>query len=583
MKKYFTLSIFGLGLLGLSCSQGTGSGPNSGGGTGAGNSSSTDGTTGSGSTSSNGNGGGGGGSGNGAAPNSGGATGSGSTSSNGNGGGGAAPNSGGASGTGGNSDTGGSSGTGGNSGTGGGSADEPSLVTSGEGAYWQVGEVTEGASGPATITVDTNAEGQEWHGFGGTFNEQGWAAMGALTASEREAIMELLFDEENGIGMTWGRIPMGPSDYAVERYSLSSGPGNFDISHDREYLIPYVKAAQQWKDDIKFWGSPWTPPPWAKTGDTENNGYDKGLFDTAHYENYANYFVAWVDAYEQEGIPIDHVQPQNEPGWAQSYPTCAFGPARDSTNNTDIYQNETVSLGPFVEDYLKPALDATQYDTKIWFGTLSNDSTFEAYWNSLSDKSIVEGVALQWETQVRVSSLRQQGHLVMQSEHKCGNYPWLQEEVSTREEANRNNFLPTMAPNNHAYGEESWDLIKGWIDDGVNIYSAWNMVLDTGGFNLDEVRPWPQNAMIAVDTDAGTYEVTPYYYVFRHVAQYVDVGAKVVGIDTNGLAFQNPDGAVVAIVFNEGNSEATHTIDIGGTMLEFSVPGRGWATVNWQG
>lgn len=475
---------------------------------------------------------------------------------------------------------------GGTPGTGGSPAvDEPSLVTSAEGAYWQTGEVTAGAAGPATLTVNTAGGGVNWAGFGGTFNQKGWTALLALNETDRNAVMQLLFDANAGIGFDWGRIPMGPSDYANQRYTLSSAPGQFDITPDVDTLIPFIKAAQTWKSDVKYWGSPWTPPPWAKTGDTENMGYDKGIFDPAFNQDYANFFVAWVDAYEQQGIPIDHVQPQNEPGWSQGYPTCAFGPARDSTLSQDLYQSEPVSLGPFVMDYLKPALDATSYGTKIWYGTLSNDSFFNDYWNSLTDKSVVEGIALQWETKLRVPGLRagDANMLIMQSEHKCGNYPWLGAQATSRQDANRDNFLSTMAPNNHAYGEESWDLIKGWIDDGVSIYSAWNMVLDTGGFNLDESRPWPQNSMIAVDTSAGTYEVTAYYYVFRHVAQYVDEGAKVLSIGGNALAFQNPDGAVVAVVFNEGNSAASHTIDIDGTLLEFSVPARGWATVNWQG
>jgi hypothetical protein len=74
-----------------------------------------------------------------------------------------------------------------------------------------------------------------------------------------------------------------------------------------------------------------------------------------------------------------------------------------------------------------------------------------------------------------------------------------------------------MAPNNHAYGEESWDLITDWLEAGVNICTAWNMVLDTEGVNLDETRSWPQNALLAVDMQAKTLQVTPTYYVFRHI------------------------------------------------------------------
>jgi len=456
---------------------------------------------------------------------------------------------------------------------------EPALIISGEGVYWQVGQAKPG-TGAATFTVDTATVIAEWHGFGGTFNERGWAALEALSPEDRNAVLELLFDDENGIGFDWGRIPMGPSDYAVDRYSLSESPGSFDLTRDTRYLIPFIKAAQAVNSDIRFWASPWTPPLWAKTGPSEYGGYDKGSFDPGYSQDYADYFVNWIDAYEQQGIPIDHVQPQNEPGFSQSYPTAAFGPAFDTELNEDVYTDQPVTLGAFVNDYLYPALQASKYKTDLWFGTLSNDKFFSTYWDSLPDKSQVLGVGLQWGTQKRIPFLKQAGMLVMQTEHRCGNYPWMKK-VEYIALAKRDTFFADYAPNNHAYAEESWDLIKSWIDDGVNIYSAWNMVLDDEGFNLDEIRPWPQNAMIAVDMDKGTYRVTPFYYLFRHIAQYVDVGAQVVGINGNALAFRNPDDSIVAIIHNPADVASMETIDINGTLLQAEVPARGWVTFNW--
>jgi glucosylceramidase len=234
-------------------------------------------------------------------------------------------------------------------------------------------------------------------------------------------------------------------------------------------------------------------------------------------------------------------------------------------------------------DYLKPALDATPYGTKIWFGALTNYTTFNAYWSSLTDLSAISGVSLHAATQSGIAEVKAQGLLVMQTQHPAGNYPFLSTQATSREDADRDNFLAEMAPNNHAYGEESWDHIKSWIDDGANIYSTWNMVLDNLGFNLDEVRPWPQNALITVDTEAKSYEITPYYYVLRHLSRYVDVGATVLFVSGDVLAFQNPDGSFVVVVFNRETDAVTHTLDLDGTLLEFGVPARGWVTVNWAG
>ena len=107
-------------------------------------------------------------------------------------------------------------------------------------------------------------------------------------------------------------------------------------------------------------------------------------------------------------------------------------------------------------------------------------------------------------------------------------------------------------------------------------------MLDTAGKNLDSMRPWPQNALLTVNTSSKMLNVTATYYVFRHVSQYVDPGAKVVA--TSGgeaLAFKNPDGTIVAVIYNSGAAK-TFTVQIAGKKQQFTMPGKGWATVNWK-
>src|SRR5690606_17493852 len=143
---------------------------------------------------------------------------------------------------------------------------------------WNDGPLTEGGT-TATVTVSDTAK-QDWIGWGGTFNEAGWSALMTLSEADREAVMKLLFDAKDGLGFSWGRIPIGASDYAIERYTLNETSGDtamtkFSIDHDKDPgrgLIPFVHAAIAVKSDIKFWGSVWTPPTWMKT----NGAYDKG-------------------------------------------------------------------------------------------------------------------------------------------------------------------------------------------------------------------------------------------------------------------------------------------------------------------
>lgn len=323
-----------------------------------------------------------------------------------------------------------------------------------------------------------------------------------------------------------------------------------------------------------------------KTGAADPAGFDGGVMrnEPKYLRANALYTARFVEAYKGEGITINAVCPQNEPGYEQNYPTCGWGKYR-GIDGTD--HNGAEYLSSYVADYLAPTLKQRAPETDIWFGTLSNDTYASAYWSAAVAKagSLIKAGGLQWNNVGLVSTIANGGYLVIQTEHQCGNYPWLTTYATSPADATPDNFLRNMAPNNHAYAIESWNLMTKWIKAGVHVYSAWNMVLDTAGMNLDQSRKWPQNALLAINKKTKMLHVTPYYYVMRHIAQYVDTGAVRLGT-TGGdaLAFKNPNGSIVTIVYNSGNNQANMTIAVGGKNRQISVPGQGWATlcVNWE-
>jgi len=441
---------------------------------------------------------------------------------------------------------------------------KPSLVTSGQGAYWIEGEVTEG-SGTANITVNDSQTFQTWIGWGGTFNEVGWNVLKDVSEADRDKAIRLLFDKTDGIGFTHGRIPIGSSDYALDRYSLAETPNdyemeNFSIERDRRDLIPYIHAAQAVNPNIRFWASPWSPPPWMK----DNNAFDKGNMksDDQTLDAHALYLARFVEEYATEGIVIEAIHPQNEPGFGQDYPSCLWS----GSVMADYIANH---LGPFFAERLP--------NTEVWLGTMSaseDANIVSAVMGNQTARGYVKGIALQWgmgDGNLPSQYASQYQIPVMQSEHKCGNYPW--------QGGNAN-----LAPNDHAYAEESWGFFKNWIGKNVSAYMAWNMVLDTVGRNLDTARPWAQNALLTVDRNAGTLNITPTYYLFRHLGQFVEPGAVRLGTQGgDALAFKNPDGSYVTMMYNSNQQAQNTTLAVGGATLQFSIPGRGWATVNWQG
>jgi glucosylceramidase len=447
------------------------------------------------------------------------------------------------------------------------------VVTSATGAYWVTsGTVTE-ATGGAQLTVKDSSTAQTWEGFGTAFNEMGWNYLTMLSEQDRATALNLLFGAD-GARFTWGRIPIGATDYAMDRYTLDEVPAgetdyemaSFSITRDEDKLIPFVKAAQAVQPDLRFWASPWTPPTWMKEGPfNDDSPFDGGTMkgDETTLGALAQYFVKFVQAYAEKGIRVELVSPQNEPGYSGTYPTCGWAPEAYAT---------------FVGTHLGPALTAAGLDVKIMLGTFNggdgNDNDIiGAVMGDATAKDYIGFLGYQWGMQSKVAlAKRDYGNVsIWQTEHKCGNYPWV-----------TNGFNADFAPNDDAYALESWGLIRDWIKLGVNSYSTWNAVLDTVGVGIDSERRWPQDALLTVDTEAKTLNVTPAYYVFRHLSQFVDAGATVVSTSGSGaseaLAFKNPNGSIVTVLYNSGDA-GPYTVSVDGKTVQFDMPSKGWATL----
>ena len=487
-------------------------------------------------------------------------------------------------GSGGSPGFGGSPASGGAPGTGGAPAAQTTLVTSASGAYWNTSAtVTTVTSGTATVTVNDSSTAQTWEGFGGAFNEMGWNYLQMLSQSDRDKAMDLLFGTD-AAHFVMGRIPMGASDYALQRYTEDETANDtsltsFSTTQDSKYLIPYIKAAQAINGSIRFWASPWTPPTWMKTSSGSVNGTGCGkvggtAFDgecmndvAANLTAYAQYFVKWVQGYNAQGIKIETVAPQNEPNFAQGYPSALWA--------SPLYTK-------FVGQYLGPAFTAAGLTTKIMLGTNSNGdsgkdpSVVSAVMGDATAKSLVKVIGLQWAMldnfKKTPSSFTQYNLPIWATEHKCGNYPWNPSGYPAYKEP---------APNDQAYAVESWGYIRDAVKAGVTAYNAWNMVLDTNGKGNDTTRQWSQDSLLVVNTSSKTLTLTPAYHVFRHVSQFVQPGAKVVATSGgDAIAFKNTDGSIVTVMYNSGSS-ATYIVSVGGKKLQFSMPGNGWATVDY--
>lgn len=410
------------------------------------------------------------------------------------------------------------------------SAQSVTWIHSTTSAPWQTSPATLGPANPdvpADVRVAKNKTYQTIDGFGGCFNELGWAALAKLPDADRERAIQALFSED-GCAFTLARIPIGASDFALDAYSLADTPGDLELKHfsiarDQKHLIPYIRAAMQVRPTLQCWASPWSPPAWMKTNDNYSKGSLK--WEPAILRSYAHYFARWVEAYRGEGINIYAIAPQNEPNIASPYPTCLWtGP----------------QLGEFIADYLGPTLRERNANVELWLGLNGDPPEHGNNPNArllsvLSDpkaSSFLTGIAFQYDSRTQIGLAYElfPDKKLMQSETECfaGN-------------------------NNWADAQRLFGHIKRYLDNGASSYFMWNMVLNETGMSTWK---WKQNAMITAHEKEQKLVLNPEYHVMRHFSQFVKPGAKRIlttGVWGDRIAFLNADGSMVLVMGNTQN------------------------------
>lgn len=397
---------------------------------------------------------------------------------------------------------------------------------------------------------------QRIEGFGGCFNELGWVALEKASAADRQAVLSALFGDE-GAAFNLARIPIGASDFALDGYSLADTPGDyelksFSVARDEKHLLPYIRAAQAVRPDLRSWASPWSPPAWMK----DNNSYSKGSLrqEPAVLRAYAEYFARWAEAYRALGVPIYAISPQNEPNIASPYPTCLWtGP----------------QLRDFIGDYLGPVLSKRAPGIELWLGL--NGDPFNDGENPnarlvpvLEDpkaSAFIAGVAFQYDSrnQIALASRLYPEKKFMQSETACNG-----------------------GANSWGDAQKLFGLMKRYLEGGAGSYFAWNMVLDETGLSTWN---WKQNALVTVDRADGRVTYNGEFHVMRHFSHFVKPGARRV-LSAGGwgdqIAFINPDGSLVAVVGNASDRVQPFSLAFGGAAdapaLSASLPPRSIST-----
>src|SRR5258708_35801382 len=164
----------------------------------------------------------------------------------------------------------------------------------------------------ADVTVDPTKPAQTILGFGAAFTDASCFTLSRLSDTDRANLLHTMFGRDQH-ALSMGRIPIGASDYSTAAYSYDDGAADpdlkrFSIDHDRDYILPTLRAALTANSDLFLFGSPWSPPGWMKYSNSM-------LGENIRPENiptYARCFQRFVEEYAAAAGKVRAVTTQNE-------------------------------------------------------------------------------------------------------------------------------------------------------------------------------------------------------------------------------------------------------------------------------
>ncbi len=403
-----------------------------------------------------------------------------------------------------------------------------------------------------TIDVDEDSSYQQIVGFGAALTDaSAWLIQHGLSDERRDALLKELFGRESGIGLSFLRIDMGASDFALRQYSYDDRPPitNFSIDADRAETLPTLKRARAINSDLEIMASPWSAPGWMKT----TGSMIKGTLRPDAYYAYAEYFRRFLDAYAAEGVPIFAITLQNEPHFEpDNYPGMRLDPPQRA--------RLVKLLGPTIKTRI------LEWD--------HNWDLPQSPMEVLADsgaRRYVSGVA--WHCYAGDVSAQSVVHDA---------YPTKSAFIT---ECSGGDWAPKFADN------LVWmvkNLIIGGTRNWANGVLLWNLALDeqhgphTGG--CANCR-----GVVTIKSD-GTVQRNEEYYALAHASKFVAPGARriasstgVEGLESVAFAAGHAETVVgTLIVVNSNLTPKTFVVHSRWRRFRYTLPAAAVATFQWR-
>lgn len=397
------------------------------------------------------------------------------------------------------------------------------------------------------IVIDPSVKYQEMDGFGAAITGSSCYNLLQMSQGDRTALLKETFDPVDGFGYSYIRISIGCSDFSLDEYTYCDVPGieNFAIhEYDKRDLYPILNEILTINPNVKIMASPWTCPLWMKVNNLQElkpfNSWTSGQLNPAYYQDYATYFVKYLQAMEEAGFEIDAITIQNEP--------------LNRGNSASLYMTWQEQRD-FIKYALGPAFEKAGIKTKI--------ITYDHNYNYDDEKPENHD---QGQYPVRIYEDKEAAKYIDGAAYHA--YGGDKSEMLRVHDAypDKNLYFTEISiglwGDGYRFGDDlMWNMREvciGTINNYCKAVMVWNYMLDD---KHGPDRPGGCDICLgAIDIDSGDYKTltkNSHYYEMAHLSKVIKPGARRIKSEGNtpeGVyfsAFENSDGSYAVILQND--------------------------------
>jgi glucosylceramidase len=423
-----------------------------------------------------------------------------------------------------------------------------------------------------TVTLKPTVKYQQIDGFGAAITGSTCYNLLRMSAANRSKLLREVFDTVNGHAYSYIRISIGASDFSMEEYTWWDAPGleNFKMPDlDKRDLIPVLKEILAINPHIKILGSPWSCPKWMKVNNLADrqpyNSWTSGQLNPAYYQDYATYFVKFIQAMELEGIPIDAITIQNEP--------------LNRGNSMSLYMTWQ-EQAEFIKSALGPKFEQAGIRTKI--------IVFDHNYN-------YDNITDQNDYPKKIYAIPEAAKYVDGAAYHAygGDKAELLDIHNAAPEKNLYFTEMSIGSWNYSFdGDLMWSMRElgiGTLNNFNKAVIVWNFLLDEKGApNRPGGCTTCYGAVEISTSDYATLDRKTHYYLIAHLARVIRPGATRIGFNgyqASGLYMtivDNTDGTYGAVLLNENSTQIKMTLEDGNHSFPITIPPKSIASCRWK-